>query len=114
ILVFPDPFEIRTDFCLRVGLIRETNKRIPDKLMLDGRIARLVLDALDVEVVVGIERIAHSFVDRHVPYGAEEPQTVLHDRTAYVEVEVLYMIDEVAELEAPGAQVVGQVVRLPA
>src|SRR5262245_59278698 len=82
--------------------------------MLDRRVARLVLNTLDVEVVCRIERIADPFVDRDMPDGAEEPQTVLHDRTADVEVEVLHVIDEVAELEAPSAQVVGQIIPLPA
>src|SRR5437763_6570 len=112
--MFPDPLEIGTDFRPLVGLIGQANQRIPHVLVLDGRIASLVLNALDVQVIGRVKRIAYPFIYRDVADGAEEPQTIFLDRTADVEVEVLDVIDEVAELEAPIPQVVSQVVRLPA
>src|SRR3954468_14822999 len=82
--------------------------------MLNGRVACRMADALAVIVCGRIERIADALIHRHVTHGPEEPEPVLPDRTTHVEVVILHVVYEIAELEALGAQFVIQIVRLPA
>ena len=114
ILVLPDALEIGADLRLLVGLVGEPDQRVAHVLVLDRRVAGRVADSLAVVIVGGIERIADALVHRDVAHRAEEPEPILHDRAAHVEIEVLHVLDEVAVFEALVDQVLRQVVRLPA
>jgi hypothetical protein len=60
-----------------------------------------------------VERVGDRLVVVRAPERAEEPQLVLQDRPALLDVELVEVVDLVDRADAERAQVVGQVVALP-